>query len=258
MKNLNSIRTSIRNSEYLGCTSGLAPNLVQGNLVIMEESYANEFIQYCRQNPKPCPVIGVSKAGDVSIPELCDDLDIRVDVPEYCIFQNGELKGSVPHIKGYWNENMVSIVLGCSFSFEDALIQAGLNVRNIDMGVNVSMFETNVATQATENFSGNMVVSMRPYKQSQIEQVVETTEPFTMAHGAPVHIGNPEGIGVTELNNPQYGSPVTIKEDEIPVFWGCGVTTQKAIEQAQLPLVITHAPGKMLITDRTYSELSNF
>ena len=258
MKNLNSIRSSIRNNEYLGCTSGLAPNLVQANLVVMEEEYAKEFIQYCYQNPKPCPVIGVSKVGDVSIPELCDDLDIRTDVPEYYVFQDGELKGSVPHIKGYWSEKMISIALGCSFSFEDALIQAGINIRNIDMGVNVSMYETNIQTHATENFSGNMVVSMRPFKQSQIDQVIKITEPFSQAHGAPVHIGSSEEIGVAELDNPQFGSPVTIKEDEIPVFWGCGVTTQKAIEQAQLPLVITHAPGKMLITDRTYSELSSF
>lgn len=255
MNDLDSIRQRIRSDEYQGVTSGLAPNHVQGNLVIMEDEYADEFIQYCLKNPKPCPVIGVSKVGDVGIKALGDALDVRIDVPKYHIFHDGKFSRSVSNINDYWADNLVSIVLGCSFSFEDELMKAGLSIRNIDMGVNVSMYETNIKTAETKRFAGNMVVSMRPFKANQIDQVVNITEHFTKAHGAPVHIGDPAGIGVHDLSQPDYGDAVALEQDDIPLFWGCGVTTQIATQNAQLPLVITHAPGKMLITDKTYAEL---
>jgi len=257
MKDLEHIRASIRSNEYQGATSGLAPNYVQGNLVIMQDDYANEFIQYCLTNPKPCPIIGVSKIGDVGILALGDSLDIRIDVPEYHIFIDGQFVKAVNDIKDYWQDNLVSIVLGCSFSFEDALIQAGFNVRNIDMNVNVSMYETTIKTAETEHFSGNMVVTMRPFKAHQVDDVIRITERFSKAHGAPVHIGNPAEIGINDLEKPDYGALVTLEKDDIPVFWACGVTTQVAVQNAQLPFVITHAPGKMLITDKSYEELSD-
>jgi uncharacterized protein YcsI (UPF0317 family) len=253
--NLEDVRLRIRSGCFQKNTSGLMPNLVQGNLVIMPKQWADEFIEFCRLNPKPCPVIGISKPGDPLIPELGNGLDIRIDVPEYHLFREGVYDSAVSDINEYWANDSVAIVLGCSFSFEDALQSAGLPVRNIVQGTNVSMYDTNIATQATDNFSCNMVVSMRPFKKHNIDQVVKITSDFTKAHGAPVHIGDPRLIGIKDIHSPEYGSPVVLEEDDIPVFWACGVTTQAAIRSAKLPMVITHAPGKMLITDHQYKDL---
>lgn len=257
MEKLKDIREGIRSGNFKENTSGTMPNLVQGNVVIMPKESADEFVEYCNKNPIPCPLIGVSSPGDPSIPELGDSLDIRIDLPEYNIFHYGKLTGTTNDISSYWNDDSVAIVLGCSFSFENALQSAGIAIRNITQGTNVSMYDTSIPTQATPRFSSNMVVSMRPFKKHQIDEVVEITRQYSKAHGAPVHIGDPAKIGIKNIHQPEYGSPVLLEEDDIPVFWGCGVTTQAAIRNANLPLVITHAPGKMLITDFTYDELIN-
>lgn len=233
------------------------PDLVQGNVVIMPKLWADEFVEFCEKNPIPCPLIGVSSAGDPAIPELGAGLDIRIDLPEYNIFNRGRLSGTTTDIRSYWRDDSVAMVLGCSFSFEHALQLAGLDIRNITQGTNVSMYDTTISTQATAHFSCNMVVSMRPFKEEDIDEVVRITEQYSKAHGAPVHIGDPAAIGIKDIHKPEYGSPITLDDGDIPVFWGCGVTTQAAIKNANLPLVITHAPGKMLITDFTYPELSN-
>lgn len=252
---LNDVRSQIRSGCFQKNTSGLMPNLVQGNLVIMPQQWADEFIQFCRLNPKPCPLIGISEPGNPSIPELGYGLDIRIDVPEYHLFRDGVYASAASDIKAYWQDDSVAIVLGCSFSFESALQSAGLAVKNINQGTNVSMYDTNIATQATANFDCNMVVSMRPFKKHNIDQVISITNQFPKAHGAPVHIGDPQLIGISDICSPEYGSPVLLDDDDIPVFWACGVTTQAAIRSAKLPLVITHAPGKMLITDHLYTDL---
>jgi uncharacterized protein YcsI (UPF0317 family) len=256
LNSLKQLRERIRSGAFVDSTSGLMPELVQGNLVIMPKALADEFILFCQKNPKPCPLIGVSKPGDPSIPNLGDNLDIRLDVPEYHIFENGEFARSVSDVNAYWAEDSVAIVLGCSFSFESALLAAGLPVKNISMGVNVSMYDTSIKMDGTENFNCNMVVSMRPYKQQDIDHVIRITEAFPKAHGGPIHIGDPEAIGIMDITKPDYGSPVIVEKDEVPVFWGCGVTTQAAVKSAKLPVVITHAPGKMLITDFTYKDLN--
>ncbi len=252
---LKDVRSQIRSGCFKKNTSGLMPNLVQGNLVIMPKKWADEFIEFCRLNPKPCPLIGISKPGDPSIPELGNALDIRIDLPEYHLFRDGIYASAASDASEYWREDSVAIVLGCSFSFEEALQSAGLKVKNISQGTNVSMYDTNIATQATANFDCNMVVSMRPFKKHNIDQVISITSEFPMAHGAPVHIGDPQLIGIKDIHSPEYGSPVVLEDDDIPVFWACGVTTQAAIRSAKLPLVITHAPGKMLITDHLYPDL---
>jgi uncharacterized protein YcsI (UPF0317 family) len=252
---LKDIRSQIRSGDYKKNTSGLMPNLVQGNLVIMPNKWAVEFIEFCRLNPKPCPLIGVSKPGDPSIPELGIGLDIRIDVPEYHLFREGVYASAVSDVSDYWQEDSVAIVLGCSFSFENALQRAGLEVKNISQGTNVSMYDTNIAMQATANFDCNMVVSMRPFKKHNIDRVISITGEFPKAHGAPVHIGDPKQIGINNIHAPEYGSPIVLEDDDVPVFWACGVTTQAAIRSAKLPLVITHAPGKMLITDHLYDDL---
>jgi uncharacterized protein YcsI (UPF0317 family) len=256
MTNLQQLRAPIRSGDYVDNTSGLMPDLVQGNLVIMPKAFADEFIEFCQKNPKPCPLLGVSKPGDPAIDNLGVNLDIRLDLPEYHIFEHGDFVASVSDIQQYWADDSVAVVLGCSFSFESALLAAGLPVKNISLGVNVSMYDTNIRMNGTENFNCNMVVSMRPYKKQDIDEVVRITSEFPKAHGAPVHIGNPESIGIMNMDQPDYGSAVPIEDDEIPVFWGCGVTTQAAVRSAKLPLVITHAPGKMLVTDFAYKDLS--
>lgn len=255
MTNITDIRAQIRSGRYQTNTSGLMPDLVQGNLVVLPESSAQEFVSYCQANPRPCPIIGISEPGNPALPQLGDDIDIRTDVPEYHIFKDGQLSESCRDIASHWHADSVAIILGCSFSFEQALMSAGLPVRNIEMGRNVSMYNTELATVSTANFACNMVVSMRPYKAAEIESVSKITGQFSKTHGAPIHTGKPGEIGISDLTQPDYGDPVPLQADDVPVFWACGVTAQAAALHARLPLVITHAPGKMLITDLSYEQL---
>lgn len=249
-------RLSIRSGEFNGTTSGLAPGFVQGNVVIIPAAYADDFYAFCNKNPIPCPLISVSDAGDPSMPALGRDLDIRYDVPEYAVFRNGERSDTLTDLESVWRDDLVTFVLGCSFSFEDALQSAGIGVRNVDTCVNVSMFRTNIPTVPVGPFSGNLVVTMRPFKTRDAIRAIQITTRLPKAHGAPIHFGDPELIGIKNLSMPEFGDPVEIFAEEVPVFWGCGVTTQVALEQAKLPFAITHAPGKMLITELLNDELA--
>lgn len=255
MKDLKQYRNAVRTGQFTGNTSGSLPGLVQGNVVILPQIVADRFIQFCQLNPVPCPVIGVSKPGDVTIPSLGQNLDMRHDVPEYHIFEKGEFTESVSSIESYWQDDSVAAVFGCSFSFELALQKAGISIRNLDLGLNVSMYDTTIPLKSTRYFSGNMVVSMRPFKKEHIDQVIKVTESFTKSHGAPVHIGDPAEIGIQDIHQPEYGSAVPLADDDVLVFWGCGVTTQRVLRKAKLPLLITHAPGKMLVSDYDYDDL---
>lgn len=245
----------IRNGEFTSNTSGLCPGFIQGNVVILPQLYAADFKKFCDLNPQYCPLICISQPGEYSLHELGNDIDIRTDVPAYNIFRDGELVETSLNIKKFWQSDMVSFVLGCSFSFEEALMESGLKIRNIEDGTNVSMYKTKLEAYSTKYFFGNYVVSMRPFKVGDISKVIEITSKYPKAHGAPVHVGEPSEIGITDLSKPDFGNPVEIKEDEVPVFWACGVTPQVAINNAKLPLVITHVPGKMLITEKKYEEL---
>lgn len=249
------VRKKIRNGVILGNTSGLCPGFVQGNLVILPEEFAVDFELFCLNNPAPCPVLSISRSGDFSIDKLGKDIDIRTDVPEYHIFIDGELKDSVPDLLRYWRDDLVTFVLGCSFSFEDALIENGISIRNIDRQKNVSMYQTSLKAKPSKLFSGNYVVSMRPILPKDVDRTFQITSKFEKAHGAPIHIGNPEEIGIPDLSKPDFGDPVEVYENEVPVFWACGVTPQLAIKNAKLPFAITHVPGKMLITDKQYKDL---
>lgn len=248
-------RREIRLDHFTEMTSGLSAGFVQGNIVILPKRYADDFLIFCQSNPQPCPVIGVSEPGNPLLPMLGDDIDIRTDVPEYYIFEHGKLTKTSTDLKMLWQDDFVAIVLGCSFSFEEALQSAGYVIRNIESGLNVSMYDTNIPMAPSQYFSGNMVVSMRPFKAHEVLAVQEITSKFPKAHGAPVHIGDPAAIGIAAIDTPQYGDAVPIAEDEVPVFWACGVSSQNAVKHAKLPIAITHAPGKMLITDKQYSEL---
>ncbi|MBJ7536111.1 putative hydro-lyase [Marinomonas transparens] len=250
------LRQAIRSNDHTGPTSGLVTGAMQGNVVILPADWANEFLLFCQKNPVSCPLIGVSEIGDYRLPELATDIDIRHDLPEYYVHRNGEMVESRSDIANLWQDDMVVFVLGCSFSFEHALSQAGLAPRNIEENVNVSMYETNIATTPAGRFFGNTVVTMRPYKPKDAIRAIQITTRFPKAHGAPLHFGTPQEIGIHDLSQPDFGEPVTVKDGEIPVFWACGVTPQVAIRNAKPPICITHAPGKMLITDILDTDLA--
>lgn len=250
------LRAHIRSGTHTRTTSGKAQSLVQGNVVILPADWANDFLLFCQNNPVACPLIGVSQTGDPMLPGLGRDLDIRTDIPEYQIFRNGERAETATDIRDVWRNDFVTFVLGCSFSFEDALVRAGLSIRNVEQGQNVSMYRSNIATQSAGRFHGDMVVSMRPFKAADAIRAIQITTRLPKAHGAPVHIGDPALIGINDIHAPDFGDAVTIGRDEIPVFWACGVTPQVALENARPPIAITHVPGKMLLTERLNEELA--
>lgn len=249
-------RSGIRRGHYTSHTSGLADGYVQGNIAILPQSLAGDFLLYCQRNPKPCPLLAVSEPGQPLLPTLGVDIDIRTDVPQYRVWRDGVLTEEPNDIRGLWRDDLVTFVIGCSFSFEEALLQAGLPLRHIAQNRNVAMYRSNMATERAGVFHGPMVVSMRPMKAAHAIEAVQITSRFPNVHGAPVHLGDPAQIGISDLGQPDYGDAVDIMADEIPVFWACGVTPQAAISQARPPFCITHAPGKMLITDWLNQELA--
>jgi uncharacterized protein YcsI (UPF0317 family) len=247
------LRHAIRSGNFNGQTSGQASGFAQANLCILPKEYAFDFLLFCVRNPKPCPLLYVLEAGD----SLLGDIDIRTDVPKYRVFENGELKSEVSNISSMWREDFVTFVIGCSFSFEDAMQQAGLSIRHIDQGRNVPMYNTSIPCQAAGRFSGNLVVSMRPFSQQDTVCAAEITARFPKVHGAPVHIGSPGDIGIADIGKPDYGEAVDIVDGEIPVFWACGVTPQLAVMSSRPTFCITHAPGHMLVLDIKNEELSD-
>jgi uncharacterized protein YcsI (UPF0317 family) len=251
-----SVRRAIRNGLHRGPTAGLAPGYVQGNLAVLPQAHAADFLQFCRLNPKPCPLIGVSAPGDPRVPELGEDLDIRTDLPRYRVWRNGELVAEPTDICGLWRDDLVSFVIGCSFSFEEALTAEGIVLRHIARGCNVPMYRTSIATRPAGPFHGPMVVSMRPLTPRDAIRAVQITTRFPSVHGAPVHIGKPELIGISDLSRPDYGDAVEVRDDELPVFWACGVTPQAVIAAAKPEFCITHYPGCMLVTDRKNTEFA--
>jgi uncharacterized protein YcsI (UPF0317 family) len=251
-------RQRIRRGEWTTHTSGLADGYVQGNVVILPEAQANDFLRYCQRNPKPCPVLAVGEPGQAKLPALGADIDICTDVPRYRVWRNGQLVDEPTDISALWRKDLVTFVLGCSFSFEQALTEAGLPMRHIQQNRNVAMYRSNIATEAAGVFHGPMVVSMRPFKAADAIRAIQITSRFPGVHGAPVHMGDPVQIGIADLSQPDYGDAVDVLPDEIPVFWACGVTPQAAIAQARPEFCITHAPGSMLITDLLNHQLASF
>lgn len=242
-------RQRFRSGLHTGHTSGLAAEHVQGNVVILPGALADDFRRFCEANPKPCPLLAVGQPGDPALPELGADLDIRTDLPRYRIWRDGVLADEPTDIRSVWRDDLVTFVLGCSFSFEWALARAGIPLRHIQLGRNVAMYRTHLPTTPVGVFHGPTVVSMRPVRSTDVARVFETTARFPRVHGAPIHIGDPRLIGIHDLSRPDYGDYVSIEADEVPVFWACGVTPQAAITQARPAFCITHAPGAMLITD---------
>jgi len=250
------IRELIRRGELTRPTCGLVPGYTQANVVILPEELAFDFFLFCQRNPKPCPVLEVLEPGNCEPVLTAPGADIRVDVPRYRIYQNGKLTSEEREITKYWRRDLVTFLLGCSFTFEGALIRAGISLRHIEQGKNVAMYVTNLETVPARVFSGPLVVSMRPILRTKVVRAVQITSRFPMVHGAPVHIGDPERIGITDLSRPDYGDPVEIKKDEVPVFWACGVTPQAVALKSKPSLMITHSPGYMFLTDLLDEELS--
>jgi len=249
-------RLAIRSGAHRSHTAGLAPGYVQGNLCIVPRQHAADFRAFCERNPKPCPLLGVSEPGDPRLPSLGEDLDLRTDIPGYRVFRNGMLEGDVPDLKGLWRDDFVAFVLGCSFSFEEALTKAGLRLRYVEQKKNVPMYRTSVDTAPAGPFRGKLVVSMRPFKPADAIRAIEITSRYPRVHGSPVHLGNPRAIGIEDLQKPWAGDPTEVLEDELPLFWACGVTPQSVALEAKLPLCITHVPGHMLVTDLTNASLA--
>jgi uncharacterized protein YcsI (UPF0317 family) len=249
------LRTRIRSGEWRGSTSGMAPASVQGNVTILPREFANDFLRFCQLNPKPCPVLAVSDAGEPRLPTL-GDIDIRTDVPRYRVFENGRCIEEPYDIAKWWREDLVTFVLGCSLCFEQALVDAGLRMEHVERGTAVPMFKTSIATNPAGRFRGPLVVSMRPFRPAEAIRAIQISSRFPAAHGAPVHIGFPQAIGVEDLHRPDYGAAVRVSEDQLPLFWACGVTPQAVVEEAGLPFCITHFPGSMLITDLKNADLA--
>ena len=251
-------RARIRSGQWSGPTSGMAGAHVQGNLVILPSEMAADFLRFCQLNPKPCPLLGVSEAGDPSLPTLGEGIDIRTDVPRYRVFQDGKCVDEPHDLKRWWRDDLVSFVLGCSLSFEAALLEGGLRVKHAERGTAVPMFRTSLQTRPAGRFHGPLVVSMRPYAPADAIRAIQITSRFPAVHGAPVHIGLPEAIGIRDLSRPDFGSAVEVEPGELPVFWACGVTPQAVVEAAKVPFCITHYPGAMLITDLRNAEIAVF
>jgi len=250
------VRRAARSGAHAGHTAGLAPGYVQGNVCILPRDYADDFFVFCQRNPKPCPLLAASDPGDPRLPALAADLDIRSDVPSYRVFRDGEPAGDVPDIRELWRDDLVAFVLGCSFSFEEALVDAGVPLRHIAEGKNVPMYLTDVDTAPAGPFRGKLVVSMRPFTPANAIRAIQITSRFPSVHGAPVHIGRPELIGIEDIDEPWVGDRTEVRNDELPVFWACGVTPQSVVRQARPPLCITHTPGHMLVTDLRNASLA--
>jgi uncharacterized protein YcsI (UPF0317 family) len=251
-------RLSARRRELTGPTAHLAPGRVQANLAILPAGLADDFLRFCTRNPRPCPLVAVSEPGDPRLPALGADLDVRTDVPRYRVWRHGEIVEEPLDVTHVWRDDLVTFAIGCSFSFEEALMAAGIEVRHVACGTNVPMYRTNIDTVPAGPFAGPMVVSMRPMKAADAIRAIQITTRFPSVHGAPVHLGDPAEIGIADLSRPDYGDPVEIRKGELPVFWACGVTPQSVIVRARPEFCITHAPGHMLVTDRLNTELALF
>jgi uncharacterized protein YcsI (UPF0317 family) len=250
------VRLAARDGTLVGPTAGLAKGYVQVNLVILPEAQANGFLRFCQANPRPCPLLAVTEPGERMCGALGEDLDIARDVPAYGIYRDGRLAETVHDVAGIWRDDLVTFALGCSFTFEHALALDGLPVRHIDEGRNVPMYNTSVPLIPAGGFGGRLVVSMRPYRAADAIRAIQITSRYPQAHGAPVHFGDPALIGIPDIGTPDYGDAVTIGEDEVPVFWACGVTPQQVLVESAIEFAITHSPGHMLITDIPDSRLA--
>lgn len=243
------VRKLIRAGEIVQPTSGMCAGYAQANLVVLPKELAYDFLLFCQRNPRSCPLLEVTDVGSRELHYLAADTDIATDIPKYRVYENGVMVEECTSAAHRWREDFVSFLIGCSFSFEADLLEAGVSVRQIEENCNVPMYRTSIDCAPAGIFNGKMVVSMRPLPRDQIVKAALITGAMPRVHGAPVQIGNPEAIGIHDLAHPDFGDPVTIREGETPVFWPCGVTPQSVVMNVKPSIAITHSPGYMLITD---------
>jgi uncharacterized protein YcsI (UPF0317 family) len=249
MEDAASARAAIRRGECTGPTAGLAPGYTQANLMMLPEADAFDFLRFCVRNPKPCPVLEVTDPGSPEPAATAPGADLRTDVPRYRVYRDGEPDGEPTDVREVWRDDLVAFLIGCSFTFERALLAEGVPIRHIEQGVNVPMYRTSRDCHPAGRFKGPLVVSMRPMRPEQAIRATQITSRYPTVHGAPVHVGDPEALGIADLATPDYGDTVQIRSDEIPVFWACGVTPQAVAAASRPELMITHAPGHMFVTD---------
>jgi uncharacterized protein YcsI (UPF0317 family) len=252
------IRNLIRKGTWDKPTAGLAWGYAQANLVILPERYAFDFLLFCQRNPKPCPLLEVLEKGVFEPKEMAPGADLRTDLPRYRIYEKGTFVKEIEDISAYWTPDLVSFLLGCSYSFEFALMDAGIPMRHIEEDKNVSMYVTGIPCKKAGSFEGPLVVSMRPIPPDKVVRAIQITTRFSAVHGAPAHVGDPSKIGIRDLAKPDFGDPVRIDPGEVPVYWACGVTPQAALMKNRPDLVITHSPGHMFITDIRNEDLATF
>lgn len=244
------IRKAIREGRWSRVTHGLAPGYVHANLAILPERYAFDFMRFCFRNPKPCPLIDVTDPGDPEPRRAAPGADIRTDLGKYKVYRDGKYTGEVPHLKDVWRKDHVAFVLGCSASFDDAMLDAGIPMQHLEQeGGRIPVYISNIPCQPAGIFQGPMVISMRPIRQDLVVKAVEVTSRYPIAHGAPVHIGDPAKVGIADLAKPQWSVYTPLKDNEVPVYWACGVTPQSIAMAAGIPEMYTHAAGWMFITD---------
>ena len=252
------IRADIRRGKFAGITAGLAPGFVQANLAILPKDAAYDFLLFCQRNPRPCPLIEVTDVGSPEPVGVAPGADLRTDLPRYRIYKDGVLADEVTDVKAFWRDDLVAFLLGCSFTFEWALMDAAIPLRHVDRGCNVSMWKTNIECRPAGRFHGPMVVSMRPIPNRMVAKAVTASARFPGAHGAPVHVGDPAHLGIKDISKPDWGDFVGIEAGEVPMFWACGVTPQAVALASKPALMITHSPGHMFITDAPNSTLAAF
>lgn len=243
------VRRAAWQERYTGLTTGLAPGFVQANLTILPAADAEDFVAFCNANAQACPVLAVGEPGDPRMPSLGEDIDIRTDLPAYWVYRNGERSETVKDISALWRSNHVAVAIGCWFSMEDALTRAGVRLRHVELGIQGPIFRTTRQTVPVGRFGGPLVVSMRPFAARDVDTVTEVTRRFVRSHGAPLHIGDPAALGIGDIGAPDFGEVLMPLPNEVPMYWGCGLTALAALERSGIPLFITHAAGAMLVTD---------
>jgi uncharacterized protein YcsI (UPF0317 family) len=251
------VRAAIRAGAWRSHTAGLAAGYTQANLVVLPREYAYDFLLFCHRNPQPCPLLDVTDTGSPVPAMAAPDADLRTDLPRYRVYERGELVDEPLTLSALWQDDFVAFLLGCSYTFEHALHAAGIPLRHFTCGTNVPMFRTTRECVPAGIFHGPLVVSMRPIPAGRVAQAVTISARYPLAHGAPVHIGDPASLGIADLSRPDWGDPVALEPGDVPVFWACGVTPQAVAMRARPPLMITHAPGHMFVTDISLASLAS-
>jgi uncharacterized protein YcsI (UPF0317 family) len=250
------LRLACRRGGFHQPTSGFAPGFAQANLLVLSKDDAFDFLLFCQRNPKPCPLLEVTEPGSWEPTQFAPGADLRTDLPLYRVYRNGKLIDEPMDVADYWSSDLVAFLLGCSFTFESALLRSGLSVRHLEEKKNVPMYRTNITCRPAGKFSGPLVVSMRPYTPAEAVTASVVTARYPSVHGAPIRIGDAERLGIADLAKPDWGEAVTIRKGEVPVFWACGVTPQAVVMESKPAFAIAHSPGHMFVTDVTDEELA--